>query len=594
MLQPSFHRGAPVPKFDRPFAAMIAACALLGSPGWGCTSGGKAVVSDPGVDFDTFAGTPDDAPHDPDTSDLAANDLASHDLVANDLTASDPGEDVSDRDVPATADRGITGDPGPDVPMDTGPDIPGPACDGASCDLVPVQEWAPDATRDVPVLDRFFRTSRHIRWYWAGCYTLLGVLDDGTRKELLLYDGYVSKDASGLVDFSVSQAGIDRVKQYVGFVNAFLEQGFSISGMVLSHYHADHTGDVPLFLYYLRQANPDKASFPIVTDYHTWRKANRPTPGSLDDFFSADQIAQMPSVASVVSDLIVYDDGAGGPSLATVQAEVAADYSANAAINSLGRAFASRFRIYNLASGQFTAADEFALGGFGLHAYRMDHAWVQIGDGHWRVNAFKIWRKGHASDGTALMMDSTNDPDFVTEDIETDHLFLSWIPTFFRDTADMLMGNNRTATATTVKNRIRFNPAYPGEHYIVPMHVDDIMATSYLTSFVCDARLHTTSGVWVSDGFLDGLWYDYYRPREPYSMPMVLMTDEESKRRVLPDHSYWATNYNTIAPSVDVLVCSTLAWDESPWYYTSRPQGPDVRVRFGLIKNRAGIELAEP
>ena len=76
---------------------------------------------------------------------------------------------------------------------------------------VPEQNWLSTSGAS-PRLYKSFRSSENIRWYWAGCMTLLGV--NSSTKELLLVDGYISKAADGLNSFIMLPHHVKRIERY--------------------------------------------------------------------------------------------------------------------------------------------------------------------------------------------------------------------------------------------------------------------------------------------------------------------------------------------------------------------------------------------
>ncbi len=89
-----------------------------------------------------------------------------------------------------------------------------------------------------------------------------------------------------------------------------------------------------------------------------------------------------------------------------------------------------------------------------------------------RVKRFADYPEG----SRALLLATTDPASFVPGTIWTDHLFLTWTPEFFQSFDDYLLGYNKIRTANTVMNHVRFYEDYDILHYILPMHVDDIMA----------------------------------------------------------------------------------------------------------------------
>jgi hypothetical protein len=419
-----------------------------------------------------------------------------------------------------------------------------------------------------------------VRWYWGGCTTFLGVLEDGATKELLLLDGYVSKDASGLVDFTVSTAGIARVVRYADFIKGFLDQGFKIRGLVTTHSHADHVGDIPLLLYYLKQSARFEA-FPIVTDYSTKQDACKPN--NLGSFFNAAEQAKILSFKELVTDILVYKTGPMLPAASVVTdclgtALSKAERTAKEGEISIHKkGFSREYSLYNVATGSYTAANTLTFGRFGITAFLMDHAGIPTVSEDYRVNAYQVWDTASPGEGKVLVMDTTDQDAFVTSTIETDHLFLTWTPELFQSWDDALLGNNRARTATTVRNQVRFSTGTT--NYVVPMHVDDIMATSYTTEDIANAALKTR-GTYDKDGTT----MTRYEPVYYYSVPSFMMSPATHATR-LPENSEYSQGSSSA--HVDFLVPGTALWSTSPATYSTTKQ-KDATLAFALFKWRMG------
>lgn len=445
------------------------------------------------------------------------------------------------------------------------------------------QDWLSTSGLN-PRFNTHFKSSRNIRWYYAGCMTLIGV--NTATKEILLVDGYVSKSASGLVDFDMYGIGLGKIKKYVNYLKRWINNGYKIKGMLVTHGHADHMGDVPVIMHLLRQAYGKSYSFPIITDYYTYQKHNKCN--NLSVSFS-DYKSIVP-FKNLVTDIIVY----GNVSLNTTRQVLSNPGTYYSSISSFGKGFTDTFKIYNIASKNYTATNVFKVGSFNVNAYLMDHAYVPGVDKNYRVNAFKI--SGNGIDNTAVMiLDTTDNANFVTKTIKTDHLFLTWHPTFFRDTPDSAMGHNRERTALTFKKRIRFNS--PGTHYVIPLHVDDIAAGSYETENVCNSRMWKNGGMNYLVGFLKWKYYAHYEPRYPYSITSVMLSDAALRRRNL-GYGKLVRFYNPNPPRIDAIEDvspSSVGALSSPLDYYFKTQNSEERrnnhkLRFVTIQNRAGDE----
>ncbi|HEY3451614.1 MAG TPA: hypothetical protein VGK67_34970 [Myxococcales bacterium] len=462
---------------------------------------------------------------------------------------------------------------------------PGTAADASIADASvlqpPAQAWRADVyDPSNPVLASAFVSGERIRWYWGGCTTFVAVLEDGATKELLLYDGYVSKDASGLVDFSVSEAGVARVRRYAEFIQDFLARDFKIRGLITSHSHADHVGDIPLLMYFLKQS-PKFEAFPVIADYST--KINACKPNNLDKFFDAAELAKIASFSDLVTDLVVYQAGGALPDASVVTDCLGTSLGSaerkakEAQISPHGKAFSRKYGIYNLATGAYTSTDSLTLGHFGVTAFLMDHAGIPTVPADYRVDAYQVWDTAFPDEDRVLALDTTDQDSFLTDFIETDHLFLTWVPEFFQAYDDYLLAFNRTRTATTVMNSIRFSTG--GTRFIVPMHTDDIMALSYTTEDIASAALRSTGG-----SYRGTTWIGRYEAVYNYSLPTFMMSEARLATR-LPENSEYLQSWST--PHVDYLIPASAPWASSPVTYATTKQG-DVALAFALFGWRLG------
>lgn len=447
------------------------------------------------------------------------------------------------------------------------------------------QEWLSQDGAN-PLLDTHFKSSPNIKWYWGGCITLMGV--NSRTKEILLIDGYVSKSADGLNNYFLNARGFIQVERYASFITSFLKKGYSIKGLLVTHGHADHMGDIPMLIANLRVKNNNFTYFPIIADVET--------------YVNHKKILNLPDgthpFSSLVTDLIIYESPRGeylkpGSVASAFNKDNKNRESLLSQLSTKGKPFSSRFRVYNLEKKDYIikpGVNQLTLGSFKINSYLMDHAAVPGISDNFRVNAFKIRGAEETDSSEVLIIDSTNEPDFITEYIYTDHLFFTWIPTFFtQGTPDRAMGHNREKTVMAVKNRIRFNTE--GVHYVVPLHTDDIMANTYDREAATSSALWSKAGYWKLTGFLKWKWISYYEPRYPYSIPSVMMHDNEFKKRSFPEFSEFKRFYNPNPPRIDLLRHrSQTAPGESPKTYYYAPQGPDYIIRLANIDKRMGIE----
>jgi hypothetical protein len=449
---------------------------------------------------------------------------------------------------------------------------------------------------NTPLLHSYFQASPNIRWYWAGCTTMIGI--NSAAREILLLDGYVSKSAIGLSDFDMYWLGKDKIERYFRFLSGYLDQGYQIKGLLVTHGHADHMGDIPILMHLLKKNYPALANFPIITDFHTYRSycsvINLAVVYPLDFW-------KIKWFRDLVTDLIVYNPGNGAAvPVSTVRTVVDTnEFFAPLSIPGLvaqvsthGDSYSSRYQIYNIASRSYTSTNIIPLGGFQATAFLMDHAYLPAGnDDSLRVNAFQVWGRDNPDNKKVMFMDSTNIHNFITECIYTDHLFLTWAPSASWTMTDTSLGHNREYTALAVKSSIRF--LTPGLHYIIPMHVDDIALGTFDRTVVCSSSLWTKSSGWVWTGFPKGYWAKNYEPSHPYSMPSVFLSDAEFRSRSFPANSRFKRSWNINPPRVDLIghITARQPYNQSPSYYWYRPQGGAYQIRFAIINNRVGLEF---
>ena len=455
----------------------------------------------------------------------------------------------------------------------------------------PSQVWY-SQNGSTPLLNSYFKSSTNIKWYWAGCTTMIGI--NTSTKEILLLDGYVSKSASGLTNFDMFDLGKEKVERYTNFLAGILNngQGYKIKGLLVTHGHADHMGDIPLIMYLLKKKVPTMASFPIITDYYTYTHYCSVT--NLW-FVYPNEHQYIKTFKELVTDLIVYRPAGGAfipvSTVNTVLATNGSNSTLVAQVSPFGDRFSSQYQIFNIASRNYTSTNIISLGSFRATAYLMDHAYVPFVDGSYRVNAFKVWGQNYPDNVKVMFMDSTDQPSFITQTIYTDHLFLTWAPTAMWTLVDSAMGHNREYTALAVKSRIRFENA--GTHYIIPMHVDDINLGTYDRTVVCSSALWSKAGYWKLIGFLKWAWVAYYEPSHPYSMSSVFLSDAQFKTRSYPAYGVFKRFWNPNPPRVDLikLTASGQAYNASPTYYYYGPQGSSYLIRFALINKRVGLEI---
>lgn len=92
-----------------------------------------------------------------------------------------------------------------------------------------------------------FKADSYVRWLWGGCTTFLVIND--SAKDMLLIDAYVDKSTFGNKHYyPVGLLGRTRVIRYVNQIRSLLKDGYKISGVIMTHGHGDHAGDLPYIL----------------------------------------------------------------------------------------------------------------------------------------------------------------------------------------------------------------------------------------------------------------------------------------------------------------------------------------------------------
>lgn len=95
--------------------------------------------------------------------------------------------------------------------------------------------------------DTWFAPDKYLRWYWCGCtcYVVLNVID----KEMLLIDAYVSKATLGdNKNYRSLKGERKRIVKWLNVIRHFVARGYTIRGILSSHEHGDHIGDLPYLL----------------------------------------------------------------------------------------------------------------------------------------------------------------------------------------------------------------------------------------------------------------------------------------------------------------------------------------------------------
>lgn len=103
-------------------------------------------------------------------------------------------------------------------------------------------------SRNFKHLNTWFKADNYQRWYWCGCacWVVVNPID----KEIVLFDGYVSKATVGGYrgGYPYGKSERTRVAKFVNLLRYFISQNYRIVGILASHEHGDHVGDIPYIL----------------------------------------------------------------------------------------------------------------------------------------------------------------------------------------------------------------------------------------------------------------------------------------------------------------------------------------------------------
>ncbi len=93
----------------------------------------------------------------------------------------------------------------------------------------------------------WFEAASNQKWYWGGATTWMVVND--IAKEILLLDGYVDKSTLGANrNYYIKPSERRRVARFVNVIRDFVAKGYDVKGILTSHRHGDHIGDIPYIL----------------------------------------------------------------------------------------------------------------------------------------------------------------------------------------------------------------------------------------------------------------------------------------------------------------------------------------------------------
>ncbi len=97
----------------------------------------------------------------------------------------------------------------------------------------------------------YMRNGLYQRWIWCGtaCWLVINDVD----KEMVVFDGYVSKKTAGSDDgdngpHHFEGYELDRVQGFANFLRYLGGLGYRLKGILVFHFHGDHTVDAPILL----------------------------------------------------------------------------------------------------------------------------------------------------------------------------------------------------------------------------------------------------------------------------------------------------------------------------------------------------------
>jgi hypothetical protein len=238
------------------------------------------------------------------------------------------------------------------------------------------------------------RNGLYQRWMWCGtsCWLLINDAD----KEIVIFDGYVSKDTIGnpLDDPSPhSVEGLNRIQQLANFLRALGTgpAGYRIKGLIVMHNHGDHTIDVEPLL----QALAAPGVFDYLEDSHGTKATEQPDHDPIDYC-----VPVIIDANGYGSDFETADGFSGNPSTYYVKF----GYPGEPSADEMDDDFMNAQR-FNISETLNNGADEicpdceqgqFKLGHFEFNAYVWDHlgedsALADADLDHVRTFAFRVW-----------------------------------------------------------------------------------------------------------------------------------------------------------------------------------------------------------
>ena len=284
-------------------------------------------------------------------------------------------------------------------------------------------------------LNTWFKADDYQRWYWAGC--ACWVVVNPRDKEILLLDGYVSKATLGANNnYNYDRTERKRVAKFVNLLRSFVSKNYRVVGILGSHRHADHVGDIPYILGGLKADNirnfmnsgialtgrAYKEQVKVVYNRETFKNRDYGDPKYDDNYYK-------PRESDVYFPQFNGSDKTDGKNFAT--------------------------------------GKRFTLGHFGIEPYIWDHGNIPDGGvgarGPLRTLAYRIWRQGGTNRAivffTSGFCEDRRFANTINRTFDCHHVIFAW------------SGHEHTGDAA---KRINLLPNSPvGRNYIFTNHTDN-------------------------------------------------------------------------------------------------------------------------
>ncbi len=288
---------------------------------------------------------------------------------------------------------------------------------------------------DFTDLGTWFAADPYQRWHWAGCACWL--LVNPADKDIVLFDGYVSKATlGGNHNYTAGKTERKRVLNLVNLLRHFVAQGYKVRGILCSHEHGDHVGDIPYIVGGL-QADSDR-DFMDTGKALTGRAYKEPL--------------TIVCNSETIADGYFMKRGYGGHYYRLTRSNVSMPVF-NGDTRTTGQGFA--------------VGRPYRLGSFRATPYIWDHGKLADGgpggSGGRRTLAYLVWRDGRRDAART----------FFTSGFIEERGFLNSIRSTISCHHTIFAYNEHEITAESAK-KIRFLPDSPvGRNYIFTNHMDN-------------------------------------------------------------------------------------------------------------------------